>query len=165
MFSLICVRINGLGKQSWGWWFQTSSCSLSRHCNVLILLHIRISHFSHYLTQTLAMNVKIVSMLSTYKAGETPINKIGNQSTGHKLQTYCTIKDYFGIENHILSMPVSKRRQFTKLKNSAHHLSIERGRYTWPADTPRHERYCSDCNDMTFGGKFHFMLNYPKYAW
>ena len=23
-----------LSKQSWGWWFETSSCSVSRHCNV-----------------------------------------------------------------------------------------------------------------------------------
>ena len=27
-FSLICARIN-----SWGWWFETLSCSLWRHCN------------------------------------------------------------------------------------------------------------------------------------
>ena len=24
-----------LSKQSWGWWFETPSCSLWRHCNVL----------------------------------------------------------------------------------------------------------------------------------
>ena len=25
----------GLNKQSWGWWFETPSCSLWRHCNVM----------------------------------------------------------------------------------------------------------------------------------
>ena len=33
MFSLICTRINGLSKQSWGWWFETPSRPLWRHCN------------------------------------------------------------------------------------------------------------------------------------
>ena len=92
------------------------------------------------------------------------IDKIGNQSTGHKLQTYSKIKDYFGMENYILLLPVAKRRHFTKLKISAHHLSIERGGYTRPV-TPRHERYCFDCNEMMIGDEFHFMLKCPKYAW
>ena len=31
------LRLNKwLNKQSWGWWFETPSCSLWRHCNVLI---------------------------------------------------------------------------------------------------------------------------------
>ena len=33
MFSLISAWIN-TSKQSWGWWFETSSHSLWRHCNV-----------------------------------------------------------------------------------------------------------------------------------
>ena len=36
MFSLICALNRRLSKQSWGWWFETSSCSLWRHCNALI---------------------------------------------------------------------------------------------------------------------------------
>ena len=35
MFSLICLT-KWLSKQSWGWWFQTPSCSLWRHCNSMI---------------------------------------------------------------------------------------------------------------------------------
>ena len=35
MFSLICALNKRLSKQSWGWWFQTPSCSLWRHCNVI----------------------------------------------------------------------------------------------------------------------------------
>ena len=33
MFSLICVWNKRLNKQSWGWWFETPSCSLWRHRN------------------------------------------------------------------------------------------------------------------------------------
>ena len=32
MFSFICAWIND-SKQYWGWWFETPSCSLWRHCN------------------------------------------------------------------------------------------------------------------------------------
>ena len=35
MFALIYVWINGLRKQSWGWWFETLSLLLWRHCNVM----------------------------------------------------------------------------------------------------------------------------------
>ena len=34
MFSLICAFNKLLSKQSWGWWFETPSRSLWRHCNV-----------------------------------------------------------------------------------------------------------------------------------
>ena len=34
MFSLICVWNKRLSKRSWGWWFETLSCPLWRHCNV-----------------------------------------------------------------------------------------------------------------------------------
>ena len=33
MFSLICVWINDWVKISWGWWFETLSRPLWRHCN------------------------------------------------------------------------------------------------------------------------------------
>ena len=35
MFSLICALNKRLSKQSWGWWFETPSCSLWRQCNVM----------------------------------------------------------------------------------------------------------------------------------
>ena len=31
-----------LSKQSWGWWFETPSCSLWRHCNVIERVHVGI---------------------------------------------------------------------------------------------------------------------------
>ena len=33
VFSLICALNKWLSKHSWGWWFETPSCSLIRHCN------------------------------------------------------------------------------------------------------------------------------------
>ena len=33
MYSLVCAWINGWVKQPWGWWFETPSRSLWRHCN------------------------------------------------------------------------------------------------------------------------------------
>ena len=34
------LRLNKrLSKQSWGWWFETSSCSLWGHCNVFMICH------------------------------------------------------------------------------------------------------------------------------
>ena len=35
MFSLICAWINGWVNKSYGWWFETPSRSLWRHCNGL----------------------------------------------------------------------------------------------------------------------------------
>ena len=37
MFSLICVLNKRLGKQSWGWWFETPSRPLWRHFNAHLL--------------------------------------------------------------------------------------------------------------------------------
>ena len=34
VFSLICALNKRLSKQSWGWWFETPTRSLWRHCNV-----------------------------------------------------------------------------------------------------------------------------------
>ena len=33
IFSLICALNKRSRKQSWGWWLETSACSLWRHCN------------------------------------------------------------------------------------------------------------------------------------
>ena len=41
MFSWICALNKRLSKQSWGWWFETPSRSLWRHCNATRALHSR----------------------------------------------------------------------------------------------------------------------------
>ena len=37
MFSLICALNKLLSTQSWGWWFETPSRSLWRHCNAMLM--------------------------------------------------------------------------------------------------------------------------------
>ena len=96
---------------------------------------------------------------------ETALTVVANwRCCRHKLKTYCSLKTQFGMENYVRGIPQSERRHFTKLKISAHHLSIERGRYTRPI-TPRSQRYCSDCKEQAIGDEFHFLLKCPKFAW
>ena len=105
------------------------------------------------------------SLSGHYKQGWLEsINKVHDNTSGHKLKTYCSLKTQFGMENYVRGIPQSERRHFTKLKISAHHLSIERGRYTRPI-TPRSQRYCSDCKEQAIGDEFHFLLKCPKFAW
>ena len=42
MFPLICALNKRLSKQSWGWWFETPSRSLWRHCNVDLLANVSV---------------------------------------------------------------------------------------------------------------------------
>ena len=51
MFTLICAWIKRLSKQSWGWWFETSSLSLWRHRD-------------EYLFKLLPIGIWIYSMLT-----------------------------------------------------------------------------------------------------
>ena len=52
LFSNLCLN-KGLGKHSWGWWFETPSRPLRRHCNApthvdkFLLLHSGYSIMSH----------------------------------------------------------------------------------------------------------------------
>ena len=41
MFSLICALNKRLSKHLWGWWFETPSRSLWRHCNEMVLSEIK----------------------------------------------------------------------------------------------------------------------------
>ena len=53
------------------------------------------------------------------------------------------------------------RSQISKLRLSAHQLSIEKGRYF---NMPRHERLCQLCNANTIENEEHFLLHCPAYA-
>ena len=47
------LRLNKrLIKQSWGWWSETPSCSLWRHCNVRRLVTFSVTHYLHWLRWT-----------------------------------------------------------------------------------------------------------------
>ena len=77
------------------------------------------------------------------------------------MRTYALFKSSFAIENYVLNQRKAKRRQFTKLRISSHHLDVETGRYTRPI-TPRHLRICKNCNLEEIGDEFHFLLKCPK---
>ena len=68
------------------------------------------------------------SLSGYYKQGLLEsINKVHDNTSVQELKTYCLLKTYFGMKNYARGIPQSERRHFTKLKISAHHLSIERG--------------------------------------
>ena len=48
--SLICALNKRLSKQSWGWWFETPSRSLWRHCNANCRCHYSFVDDSHYIS-------------------------------------------------------------------------------------------------------------------
>ena len=39
--------IKSLSKQSWGWWFETQSRSLWRHCNIVMSICMAFRYFNH----------------------------------------------------------------------------------------------------------------------
>lgn len=90
------------------------------------------------------------------------INKNYITNAPNKLKSYSSFKSVFEMENYIMCMNKMKRRQFTKLRISSHHLAIETGRYTRPI-TPRNERFCKSCTLQALGDEFHFMLICPKF--
>ena len=86
------------------------------------------------------------------------INKEFNPNLPNKLESYASFKTTYSMENYVLSLPISKRRSFTKLRVSSHRLAIETGRYTRPI-TPRSQRFCNH----VLGDEKHF-LSCPKFA-
>ena len=46
VFSLICALNKRLSKQSWGWWFETSSRLLWRHCNGCVMFNSLLSIYA-----------------------------------------------------------------------------------------------------------------------
>ena len=109
-------------------------------------------------------NIAWQSMIKTYnQAWLNAINKNYDSSKPNKLKTYANFKKSFGMENYLLCMKTkNKRRHFTKLRISAHHLPIEKGRYSRPV-TPRDQRFCQSCDMMSIGDEFHFLLVCPKH--
>ena len=60
MFSLICALNKRLSKQSWGWWFETPSRPLWRHCNRWIW---RYSYQTNYACESWQVGNPSISML------------------------------------------------------------------------------------------------------
>ena len=66
------------------------------------------------------------------------------------------------MENYVLWLKKAKRRHFTKLRISCHHLAIKTGRYT-RLITPRNKRLYRSCSTNTLGDEFHFLLICPNF--
>ena len=100
---------------------------------------------------------------SLYKTGWLEhINKKYNLENSNKLRSYSSYKLTFDTENYIKALDRKLRRNFSKLRISAHHLAIETGRYTRPP-TPRAERICKLCPLNIVGDEKHFLLTCPKF--
>ena len=54
-----------------------------------------------------------------------------------------------------------QRKEFTKLRISAHQLQIELGRYTVPRKTPLCDRICRYCNMKELDNERHFVMTCP----
>ena len=67
----------------------------------------------------------------------------------------------FKLENYILQFPSHYRRNFTKLRISAHNLAVETGRYSKPAITPFEKRLCFHCKSVET--EYHFIFECPLY--
>ena len=78
-----------------------------------------------------------------------------------KLKVYAKIKKLFKLENYLLQFPLHLRRNFSKLRISAHNLAIETGRYTKPIQTPLEKRICFHCKEIE--SEFHFIFNCSLY--
>ena len=77
-----------------------------------------------------------------------------------KLRTYKTFKLGVYMENYLVALKSPKlRREFTKLRISAHRLNIELGRYTRPK-TPVENRKCDFCK-LSVEDESHFVLDCP----
>ena len=90
------------------------------------------------------------------------LNHISNEKSPNKLLNYSTYKHSFKIENYILSIPLKERRNFTKLRISAHTLEIEKGRHTKPK-TPVENRLCRFCPAQCIETEKHFLLDCIAY--
>ena len=85
-----------------------------------------------------------------------------NQVARSKLRSYCLFKRSLTMETYLISSSnFDRRRDFTKLRISAHKLRIETGRHT---RTPVETRLCNHCNLREVEDERHFILYCTKYA-
>ena len=81
-----------------------------------------------------------------------------------KLKSYCQFKSQIVLENYLVIIKdLNKRKQFARLRISAHDLHIESGRYKKPTKTPVEERTCKLCDLHEIEDEKHFILFCPRY--
>jgi len=108
-------------------------------------------------------SIFIKTMQSDYEIKwQAHIRKDSLPNTPNKLDTYSKFKINFEMENYVLNSPLSARRNFTKLRISAHRLAIETGRYSKPI-TPRQNRLCTLCNYDKVEDEYHMLMDCTAY--
>ena len=84
-----------------------------------------------------------------------------------KLRVYKDFKQTVNLENYLVGTynrsVRTKRREFTKLRISAHQLRIETGRYSRPK-TPVERRICQYCDSQSVETEAHALLNCSRYS-
>ena len=81
----------------------------------------------------------------------------------HKLRTYCLFKTKFEMEPYLqYKYHINSRRNYTKMRVSAHTLAVETGRYTQPK-TPLELRKCVVCHSGELEDEKHVVLRCPRY--
>ena len=71
-----------------------------------------------------------------------------NQTCDNKLRTYAKFKKEFELENYVITVPLYKRKMFTKLRISSHSLAIEKGRHKKvPNSTSIKCNFCAQTKD------------------
>ena len=88
-------------------------------------------------------------------------------NTSPKLEFYSKIKHEFSAEEYLSAVTTPAHRAgITRIRISAHHLYVERGRYTSPL-TPRESRWCVYCklnkNETFIEDEAHVLLDCPLY--
>ena len=84
--------------------------------------------------------------------------------TFSKMETYCLLKQNFGLENYISDVNIREHRiALSKMRISNHRLAIETGRFS---KTPRNERLCIFCkanNIYEIEDEQHVLLRCSKF--
>ena len=71
-----------------------------------------------------------------------------NQTCDNKLRTYAKFKKEFELENYVITVPLYKRKMFTKVRISSHSLAIEKGRHKKvPNSTSIKCNFCAQTKD------------------
>ena len=70
-------------------------------------------------------------------------------------------KRQFRLENYLLQFPTYLRRNFSKMRISAHNLAIETGRYAKPTAIPAEKRLCFNCKQVE--DEYHFFFTCTLY--
>ena len=82
-----------------------------------------------------------------------------NTGEGNKLRTYRNFKHKIYTENYLTVITDRNiRKNFTRLRISAHNLPIEKGRHRRPQKTPINERFCDTCNEREIGDETHIIM-------